>query len=250
MTIVTTGNIALTSIPSYCTEDEWRDKTGISESDESSAQFVIDSREAHFLIRRSCMYLVRERIIYKRNDNKAYLPIRYLSDGNMDGTIDSNDILIYQLTTDGISLEMVDKTTYLDSIDSFNNCITFKSASSALTRPLLVTYYAIGKNNDEIVVDELKRAVMAQVTVLVIERLRKKWGLKGTTSWSVPGVNVNKDLTSYKELLEEAKKDLSQYINFLRPFVGHKLKTGFGSMTWDYRMSYTDNYLNNFRRRY
>ena len=248
---MTTGNISISSSAAFCSEDDWREKTGVSESDESSAQFDIDLIEAQFFIRRCCMYLVRERIIYKRDDLKAYLPIRYIGDGNMDGTVDADDILIYQLTTDGISLDEVDKTTYLDSIDSFNNSITFTSDSSALTRPLLVTYYAISKNNDEITTDELKRATIAQTTILVIERLRRKWGLKGTTSWSVPGVNVNKDLTSYKELYEEAKKDLAQYVSFLRPFIGHRLKTGFGPMPWDYNMSYTDNYLNNnlIRRR-
>ena len=205
MTIATTGNIAITTTPAYCSEDEWRNKTGISETDESSSQFVIDSREAHFFIRRCCMHLVRERIVYKRDDNKAYLPIRWLSDGNMDGTVDADDILIYELADDGISLNTVDKDTYLDSVNNFNNFITFTDDYTP-TSQILVTYFALGKPLDEVSVDELKRATIAQITILVIERLRRKWGLKGTTSWSVPGVNVNKDLSSYEELYNEAKK--------------------------------------------
>lgn len=249
MTAATSGNIALTTTPAYCTETQWRDKTGISTTTESAAQFVIDLREAHELVRRNCMFLVRERLISINTDLKAFLPKRWITDGNMDGSVDSSDIVIHELDDDGHTLNSVDNSTYISEINSFNNYILFLSASSALTNQLYVTYYACSKPFDEITSDELKRLVMAQTTVLVIERLRLNWGLTGSTGWSVPGVTVNKDVQSYKQLYNEAKKELEKYKTFIRPFEGRAVRLNRGDQldAYDPNIAYSSQRLFNRR---
>ncbi len=229
-----TGAIPITTspVPAYATEDEWRDKYGISTTDESAGQFVIDLREAHFQVRREAYYLVRERIITMDSDKKSWLPRTWLTDGTMNGTVDKNDLLVYQLNTNGREFDTVslDEVT---SVDTFNNYIQFDSGF-APTRQLYVTYYSCGKPFDEIVIDEIKRGVMAYVTILCIKRLRQKWGLKGSTGWSAGGVTVSKDTNSYDDLIKEAEADYKKFISFMKPFVGKRAKTGAGGANFSY----------------
>ena len=88
-------------VPAYATETEWREKYGISTTDESTTQFTTDLREAHFQPRREAFYLVRERIITIDSNQKAWFPKAWVSDGTMNGTVDKDDILIYELNDNG-----------------------------------------------------------------------------------------------------------------------------------------------------
>jgi len=232
-----TGHIALATAGYYVNETDWRAKTGISINDESSAQFDTDLEEARELFRHNCFHLVRERIIFKRSDDKCYLPVRWIADGNLDGSVTTSDFYIYQLDSDGFAYDAVDAVTYVDSIDAFNNYITFDSSFEP-TNQLYITYYACSKPYDE-VVEEVKRAIFAQLTILVIERLRLRWGLKGTTGWSVPGVTVSKDVNAYKELYAEAQQELGKYKSYLRPFIGRRLRMGLGSPPFDPGIAYS-----------
>ena len=231
-----TGNISLATAGYYLTEDEWRAKTGISTTDESSTQFDTDRDEARELFRHKCFYLVRKRIIYKRSDDKAHLPQKWIADGNLNGTITTDDLYVYELADDGFSFDAVDASE-IDSIDAFNNYITFDEDYSP-TNQLFITFYTCSKPYDEIS-KEIERALSAQVVLLCIGRLRKKWGLKGTTGWTVPGVTVTKDISAYKELYEEAKKEMLKYESFLRPFVGRNAKVGYGSTPYDNSVAYS-----------
>ncbi len=244
MTIATSANIALTTTPSYCTYAQWYAKYGISITDETEAQFAIDLREAHELVRRKCFHLVRERIVTKDTYDRIYLPKKFITDGNMDGSVDADDIVILELADNGLSFNSVDNATYIDTVYVYNNYIQLDTNhASDLTNQLFVVYHACSKPFDEVVSDELKRAVMAQTTMLVIERLRISWGLKGTMGWSAGGVSVNKDLTAYKELYTQASSELDKYIHFLRPAILRGVSTGQGLSSTSTGAPYASQFL-------
>ncbi len=228
MTEATSADINLVTTPAYCTYAQWVSKTGIGTNDEDETQFAVDLREAHELIRRKCFYLVRERIIFKDSNNIAFLPRKWIADGTMSGTIDSDDIVILELDDTGLKFDSVSNDTYLDSISAYNNCITLTDASSALTNQLYVVYYCASKPLSEVLTDELKRAVMAQVTILVIERLRLNWSLKGGVGWTAGGVSMNKDISAYEKMYEEAARELQKYISFIKPVIPRTVQTGRG----------------------
>ena len=103
-------------------------------------------------------------------------------------------------------------------------------------------------NNDELN-NALKRAIMAQVTILVIERLRKKWGLKGGGSWNAGGVSITKDVTNYEELYKDAEQELAKYVSRIKPFIGRTIKTGrgHGSYAYDNNVAWSDQVLSRNR---
>ena len=240
----TSGNIPLTTTPAYCTYAQWFGKYGVSTTDESEAQFATDLREAHEIIRGKCFYLVREKILYKNSDNIAYLPIKFLTDGNMSGTVDADDVVIHELDSDGLSYDSVSNDTYIDSVNDFNNSITFTDDSSDLTRQLYITYYACSRPFDEVLTGWLKRIVMAQVTMLMIERLRIKWGLKGTTGWTAGGTTINRDVSAYKQLYNEAEAEIDKYAYLLKPTVLKGVRTGQGrGWRYDPNVAYSSQVL-------
>lgn len=224
---MTTGNIPIADDVGYCTEEEWRAKYGISTDDESSAQFDIDLREAMFEVRRNCFYLVREKILYLESSKKSYFPYKWITDGDMDGTVTKSDFLVYQLASDGRSLEAVSEDD-ITSVDAFNNYVQFDSEFTA-TRQLFATFYICGKPLDEVTVDEIKRATMAQITILVINRIKNQNQLKGVNGWTAGGVTVNRDNTTYDSVLVTAEKDWTKYVAFLKPMVMRKIRTGRGA---------------------
>lgn len=243
------GNIPIIETPAYCSYSDWVNKYGISTADESETQFATDLKEAHILVRRKCMYLVREKVIYKRSDGKCFLPLKWMCDANMDGVIDTSDIVIHQLSSDGLTYDTVDRATYITSVDAFNNHVQLNTDTmSALSRQLYITYYCCSKPFDEVKDEEFKRAVMAQVTILVIERLRRQWGLKGSTGWSAGGITVNKDINAYKVMYDEAQEDLNKFAHFLQPTVMRPVKTGLGrGQFYDDKIAWSDQFLGRSR---
>ena len=243
---MTTGNISIISGAAYCTEQEWRDKYGFSTVDESSAQFDIDQFEAMVKLRREGFFLSREQIIFINSNKVAYLPYMYMTDGNMSGTVDKNDLLIYQASSDNRSLDTVDLSN-VDSVDAFNNSVTFIDGYTPV-RQHYITYFVASKPFDEIDTEMLKRAVMAKVTLIVMDRLRRNRLLKGGTGWNAAGVSVTKSETEFQIMYDDAKAEYKSFISFIKPLIFKGITTnrgtfnnGNGGSGYDPRVAYSSN---------
>ena len=222
-----TGNIAIQTTTGYCTEAEWRAKYGFSQADESTEQFETDLKEAMFEVRKRGFHLARERLIFIDGNKRAFLPYQWMGDGNMDGSITVADILLYKLSSDGRILDTV-STDNVTSIDAYNNFLQFDTSYTTTTQHY-VTYYACGKPLDELTVDWLKRAVMAMVTLLMLQRLRQLRLIKGTSGWSAAGVTVTKNEQDYDEMKNDANNVLKQYVDWIKPLVFRNIRTGTGT---------------------
>ena len=247
---MTTGDIPISSGAAYATYEEWEQEYGFDETDLSEDEFGTLMKKAMFELRRQAFLQIREERLIIRSDKKAFLPRKWVADANMDQSITKDDILVYRLQTDGLTLEEVD-TADINSIDAFNNYIEF-DAGYTPTKQHYVTYYACNVELSQGLANEFKRAVMLHVLIEMFKRLQRTRNVDGVISWSAQGKTVTRDEDQVKQRIEELQREYDALIALLRPLSMRRVRTGGGGMRrgYDPKVAYSDQmFLNNRRRR-
>lgn len=233
----------------YCTEDEWRNESGFTDtSDFPSTEVIIHLENATEQIRKDAQHMVRWELVTKDSNSRYFTSRRYW--GNRYGRDDSSvqiicgevtkyDLEIYEAdVTSSVAASLalqgsrVNRLMYkipydgIDEIDSLN-CF-FKLTSdwpSASSRQIYTTYWVVGKPLDELNY-ELKRACIEMTTILALKKLKTKRLKRGTVSYILGKQTITRDENAFDEMIKQHYDEYDKWIRWCRPFIGRRVKIG------------------------
>jgi len=242
-------NPSVSIAPYYCTEDEWRSYSGFTDqTDFPSSEVQEHLRHATEQIKKDGFYMVRWELVSKDSYGRMFTARRYW--GNKYGTgiddtsiihgvISKYDIEVYEAdvfssVTASLALEgsRINRLMYpipYDGITDFDpmNCwfILDPKYPTVAGRQIYVTYWVCGKPIGEITY-ELKRACMEYTTILALRKLKTKRLKMGTVSFSLGKQTITRDERIFDDMLEQHMKEYHKWVQWFRPFIGRRLRTG------------------------
>ena len=233
-------------VPYYCTETEWRDYTGFTNTSEfSSAAVATHLENATEQIKKDAFHMVRFELVTKDDSNRRFTARRYW--GNRYGRdtsirhdlITKYDLQVWEAdTTSSVAASLALQGTRINrlmypipyegitEIDPLN-CF-FKLSDDYPTqsnRQIYVTYWVCGKPLDEINYD-LKRACFEYTTYLALKKLKTKRLKSGIVSYTMGKQTVNRDEKAFDELIKSHYEEYHKWTKWFRPFIGRRCRIG------------------------
>lgn len=243
------ANPTASSKPFYCTETQWREQSGFTDTNEyTSAEVSRWLKNATEKIRKDAFHMVRFELVTKDSSDRYFVQRRYFGNryGRDDdamkivcGDVSKYDIEVYEAdTTSSVAASLAlqgtrlnrlmykipyDGVTEIDPLNGFFKLSDDYPTDS--TRQIYVTYWVSGKPLDELDY-ELKQACIEMTTILALKKNRDKWLRRGATSISHGKKTVTRDVQAFKDLLKEHEDKYHSWIRWCKPFIGRKVKIG------------------------
>jgi len=231
----------------YCTEVEWREYTGFTNtSDFPSSEVKNHLENATEQVKKDGFHMIRWELVTKDSSSRYFVQGRYFANRYLNtqrpishGVVTKYDIDVFEadITSNVASALFLEGTRTnrlqyqippdgVTEIDALNGFFKLSSAYPTTTsRQIYVTYWMVGKPLTELDY-ELKRACMEYTTILALNKLKTKRLKRGTVSFTLGKQTVTRDENVFDELINQHKKEYQKWIQWLRPFVGRRAKIG------------------------
>ena len=243
------ANPTTSSRPFYCTETQWREFTGFTDTNEfTSAEVQRWLKNATEQIRKDAFHMVRWELVTKDSSSRYFTQRRYWGNryGRDDsamqivsGDVSKYDLEIYEAdTTSSVAASLalqgsrVNRLMYkipyegITEVDPLN-CF-FKLSSdypTSTSRQIYATYWVSGKPLNELDY-ELKRACFEAVTLGSLTKTKTKFLRRGISSMSQGKKTITRDVQAFDDLMKQHKEEYHKWIKWCRPFIGRKVKIG------------------------
>ena len=237
-----------TSIPYYCTETEWREYSGYTNtSDFPTTEVATHLKNATEQVKKDAFYMVRNERVTKDSSGRYFTSRRYWAnrydrdDSAIEitcGEVTPYDIEVHEAdTTSSAASSLVlqggriNRIMYnipyegITEVDPLNCYFKLSSEYPTNSRQVYVTYWVAGKPLDELHY-ALKRACMEMVTVLALKKLKGKRLKKGTTQYTLGKQTIVRNEEAFDELVKQKMNDYYTWINWMKPFIGRRLRIG------------------------
>jgi len=242
--ITITTQTVISKPTAYCTEDEFRDVTGFTDTTEfTSADIGRKIIEAVEKVKKDAFVSIRLEFTVKDANGRYFVSRRWIANAYGDdvshGTVtpldfrvwESNETsavtsafflqgsrinrLIYEIPKEGIS-EFDPINGYFKLTDDYPSTTGFR---------IFCDYWFAGKPLDEIQ-EELMHANIIWAEILILEEKKGKRMKNGVISISQGGRTVTRSESEYNEWIRDLWRKYHSTINFIRPYYGRNITIG------------------------
>lgn len=222
-TTVTNGSV-------YLSLDEFRDMTGVNDTE------VPDSVLSEFLarstydVRKKCFAYNREVLINPdtiNSVNRYYFPfapfktqnrLGFLTDWNLDGSVTSSDIIIYE--KDSTGAVRTDITSHIGTLDTELGYFTLGTGYPTSTSYKVYATYAWMNFDisDEYVIYDVKRLIMHLTMMYIIEWYRNQIR-RGIVKQTLGGLTIERSINAWQVLQDYHMEKAKEFINRFKPLL-------------------------------
>ncbi len=212
----------------YCSLARFRAISGFDTNAVSDTTANLFLTQAHNQILREAYYKIRQESTTKNSNNYYFLRNKYIADSNLDGTIGSADITVYEF--DNTNSLWVDISNQVATIDGFNNYYTLNTGYPTQSRSVYTTYFIARQPLTELIGEGgvLEEAVCLYTEILTLKQLKTLRLKRGIVSWSSSGQSCQKSEADVNDLIKLKEQRYKSLISIIKPFIGHKARIGRG----------------------
>jgi len=216
------------TITSYCTLARFRTITGLGSSVISDSVANEKITQAHYQILREGFVKISEELASKDDNDRYFTEYRYIADGDLDGDVDTGDLLVYEY--DSTNKLLVDISSQVASIDGLNNFFTLSTGYPTESRSVYVTYYISNRPIAQLKGDYsiLEEAVARFAEQLCYATLKKTRMYDGVISWSAGDKTLTRDEKEFDAMVQKIMQRYNTLIQKIRPFYGKRARVGRG----------------------
>lgn len=245
----------------YLSINEFRNMTGVSDTEvPDSVLNELLARSTRDFKRYSFAW-GRERLIEKQSigsEDRYYFDftmkqsgnmLGYLTDWNLDGLVDTSDITVYEMNSDGSV--RTDITAQIDTLDTdLGYFILNTGYPSDGGYKVYVTYAWMNfKITDDDTKFDIRRYLMHKTMCYIVEWYRNQIR-RGITKQTLGGLTIEKNLFAWTQLYDYHEKQANEFINRFKPLLwgdsaDKSLWLGAASRTHGYGSNYGSGYSNN-----
>ena len=245
-------------IPYYCTEDEWRNYSGLTDQgDFPSATVAIHLRQATEQVKKDAFYMIRYELAVKNSDGEYFTGRRWW--GNKYGTANDLQTQIIHGQNTKYDLEVFEAETTsavatslwlypsriqrqmtripysaITEIDPLNCWFKLSSDYPTENRQVFVNYWAVGKPLGDIEY-ELRMACMEMTTILALKRWKTIRMKKGSVQMSLGKKSITRNEQEFDEMIKQHYDEYYKWIRWVKPFVGRRVRVGRAETHQQYR---------------
>jgi len=204
---------------SYITNEEFRNRTGLTTSDIDDTLLTTFLNRGAEKIRDECYILRRRELVSKSTVSdgsvRYYLNNLYLADNNLDNTIDEDDLEVLERNSDG-TVEN-DITSHVASIDQYEGYFTLDAGyPTNSSYNIFVTYrwtrFPLAEITDEL--EELNLALtMNYYNIYQVGNVFKR----GVTNISIPGMSVTRGYDAFENMAKSYKQIEKDIFSKIKP---------------------------------
>jgi len=239
-----TTQMVISKPTAYCTEDEFRNETGFTDTTEfTSADIGRKILEAVEKVKRDCFVSIRLEFTTKDSSDRYFLSRRWIANSygsNVShGTVTPLDFRVWEADeTSSVSSAFflqgsrINRLIYeipkegIATFDATNGYFTLTDDyPSEDTYRIFVDYWIAGKPLNEIET-ELKFANILWAEILILEEKKGKRMKNGVISISQGGRTITRSESEYNEWIRDLWNAYHSYINFCRPYYGKNVCIG------------------------
>lgn len=262
MTTTITSQTVISKPTAYCTETEFRNETGYTDTTEfTSADIGRKLIEGCEKVKRDAFVSIRMEFTTKDANDRYFLSRRWLANRYgrdvSHGTVTPLDFRVWEsdetssvssaFFLQGSRINRISHEIPKEGIASFDSIngyfeLTDDYPSDSNYR-IFCDYWFAGKPLNEIAT-ELKFANIIWAQIKLLEEKKGKRMKNGVISISQGGRTINRSETEFNEFIRDLWNSYHSYVNFIRPYYGKNLKIGrfgdtrygifprYGRMTW------------------
>lgn len=243
------SEITSTTIPSgsnYLSLDEFRNMTGVNDTEVPDSVLNEFLTRSTYDVRKKCFAYNREVLINPdtiSSTKRYYFPftptktqnrLGYLTDWNLDGSININDIIVYE--KDSTGAVRTDITSHIDSLDTELGYFTLDTgypSSSSYKVYASFSWMNYMLSNPDVQYD-MKRLIMHLCMIYIVEWYRNQIR-RGIVKQSLGGLTVERSINAW-QVLEDYHMDKAKgFINRFKPLLW---STATDQSTWNGTGSY------------
>jgi len=227
------SEITGTTIPNgsaYLSIDEFRNMTGINDSEIPDSVLNEFLTRSTYDVRKKCFAYNREILINPdtiSNIKRYYFPfaptksqnrLGYLTDWNLDGSINASDIVVYE--KDSTGAVRTDITAYIDTLNTELGYFTLDTDYPSSTAYKVYASYSWMNFllSDEYVVYDMKQLIKHLTMTYIIEWYRNQIR-RGVIKQTLGGLTVERSMLAWDKLQDYHMEKAKEFINRFKPLL-------------------------------
>lgn len=215
---------------SYLSLSEFRDMTGVNDSEIPDGVLSEFLTRATYDVKKKCFAYNREVLInpdYINNQYRYFFTfsptktqnrLGYLTDWNLDGIVNTEDIIVYEKDSTGAVRNII--TSQVDSLNTELGYFTLNSGYPSSNQYKIYASFAWMNYPlyDEYIKYDIKRLIMHLTMTYIIEWYRNQIR-RGIVKQTLGGLTVERSMVAWNELQEYHTEKAKEFINRFKPLL-------------------------------